>query len=114
MSTLGRGLKSGARGGIVSALKLGFVCFLLSDDLAFTAKGMVLLTFTHIYSQLNIPPLLPPSFLKQEGGFVWVHSRFASEGATRLKPPGLEKQKDWSSAWSSGYHTGWKIRNSTV
>lgn len=45
---------------------------------------------------------------------MWVHSSFASEGATRLKLHGLKKQEGWSSAWSSGCCTGWKIYNSIV
>ena len=64
-----------------------FVCLLLNNDLAFAAKEMVLLTAVH-------SSLVPPSFLEQEGGFVWVHSRLASEDATRLNLPWPKKQKD--------------------
>lgn len=64
------------------------ICLLLKSDLAFAAKEVVLLT--GVYSSL-VTTLLPPSFLKQEGGFVWIHSRLASENATICW---LKKQED--------------------
>lgn len=59
-----------------------FVCLFLNKHLdrqTFAAKLFC--------SQLCIPPLLPPLFLEQEGGLMFVHSKLESEDATSVKLP---------------------------
>lgn len=67
-------------------LSWSFVCLLLNIDLVFAAEEIIL--------QLCIPPLLALLCLEHEGGFVWIHSRLASEESIKItltrKPEGLK------------------------